>query len=402
MCLEVLAPAGNLEKLKIGLTYGADAVYLAGRRFGLRSAADNFSLKELTLARKLTTAQGVKLYLTLNGHLLDWEIEQLPEFLQELRPIRPDAVIVSDLGVAGLIQKHLAVPVHVSTQASVLNHYHAQIWKDQGAKRVVVGRELSLEAAAELKAKSGLEVELFIQGALCMSYSGHCTLSNYLAARDANRGGCIQSCRYSYEIKGEDGKKKNAYFMNSKDLKGLGLLPRFIELGIDAVKIEGRMKSNLYLATTLRAYRRALAEWTANPAARPQFWEEELNKIPHRDYTEGNLTRPAGADSVHHEAGESFSKWALAGTILAAEGQEIWLQAKNRLTAEQELEFLDPQGLNPTLPLKRMTNLMGDSLKLAQPGQVVRLQVSGGPALRPHFVARYLKEAATKKPPQPT
>jgi len=385
MCLEVLAPAGNLEKLKIAQAYGADAVYLAGQRFGLRSAADNFTLGELSQARDLTQAAGIKMYLAINAHLLDWELEQLPEYLQELKKFAPDAVIVSDLGVAKLVEKHLGVPLHVSTQASVLNSEHARIWQEAGAKRIVAGRELSIEEASKIKAQTGLEMELFIQGALCMSYSGHCVISNYLAARDSNRGGCIQSCRYKYSITDSKGNQQDAFFMNSKDLRGLELLPAFLEAGIDSVKIEGRMKSNLYLATTLRAYRGALRDLKAGQTDRLAIWEKELEKIPNRDYTTGNLAEVAGFDSVHHTAGEAISHYSLAGTVLYIENQMAWFQARNSLGCEDQIEFLSPQGEVVLRGLKGMKNAMGEELERLQPGQLAQLPAQG---LQAYMVGR--------------
>ncbi|MDX2470549.1 MAG: peptidase U32 family protein, partial [SAR324 cluster bacterium] len=195
---ELLAPAGNLEKLKIAFSYGADAVYLGFQRFGLRSGADNFTLSDLAEARKIADQLGKRIYLTINSYLHEFELADLPEFLELIKGFAPDAIIVGDIGVATVIRRHCSIPFHISTQASVINVAHAKAYKSLGVKRIVVGRELSLAEAAYLQKEAGVEVEMFLHGALCMSYSGQCTISNYQSARDANRGGCVQSCRHHY------------------------------------------------------------------------------------------------------------------------------------------------------------------------------------------------------------
>jgi len=382
--MEFVAPAGNLEKLKIALAYGAKAIYLAGQRFGLRSGADNFSLAELSQATALCRAQGAKLYLAINAMLLDEELAALPEYLQEIKPLAPDAVIAGDLAVAAMVGKVLGCPLHVSTQANVQNSVHAQMWKDQGATRLVPGRELSLAEAGELGAKTGLEVEVFIHGALCMAYSGFCTISNYLAGRDSNRGGCIQSCRFEYQLETPQGETAQVHFLNSKDLKGIAFLPEFQRYGITAAKIEGRMKTGLYLASSLRAYLGAWRDFQTGNWQNLAYWEEELKKIPHRDYTSGNLAGPAGAEATHWGQGEAQTEFALAGQVLDTWPGGFALLCKNKLLASEGIALLLPQGPAQEISLAGMQNALGQPIPQAQPGQVVRLP---GVAQK-HWVAR--------------
>lgn len=244
--MELLAPAGNFEKLRVALLYGADAVYCAGLEFGLRSGADNFSDHELTQAVAYVHERGRKIYVTLNAFLHDNDLVRLPEFVRFLEDITVDAVIVSDLGVMSVIQKHSRIPIHLSTQASCLNSWSARFWKQMGATRVILGREVSIAEAESIGREVGIEVELFIHGAMCSAYSGHCVISNYTAGRDSNRGGCVQSCRMPYEVVSNN-EVVNLQtpvpaqtLLSSKDLRGLRLLPKFLESGIASAKKIGR------------------------------------------------------------------------------------------------------------------------------------------------------------------
>ena len=255
---ELLAPAGSLEKLKTAVLYGADAVYFAGQEFGLRAAADNFTLDEIREGVEFAHSRGAKTYVVLNGFLHDSDLENLPAFVRFLKDVGVDAVIVSDPGVAMVVREHGPIPLHVSTQASVMNTYGALAWKELGAVRVVLGREVSIREAGRIQREAGIEIELFVHGAMCMAYSGHCVISNFTQGRDSNRGGCAHSCRFSYDVKFESGQHESSFVMSSKDLEGLMALPQFVEEGIVSLKIEGRMKGPLYAATTTRVYRAAL------------------------------------------------------------------------------------------------------------------------------------------------
>ena len=379
---ELLAPAGNLEKLKIAFSYGADAVYLGFQRFGLRSGADNFTLSDLAEARRIADRLGKRIYLTVNSYLHDFELADLPEFLGQIKDFMPDAIIVGDLGVATVIRRHTDTPFHISTQASVINVAHAKAYKALGVKRIVVGRELSLAEAASLKNEAGVEVEMFLHGALCMSYSGQCTISNYQSARDANRGGCVQSCRHHYRVampevssaEPEAATEAATYFMSSKDLKGLSLLKEFVHFGINSLKIEGRMKTALYLATATRAYRAALDELFAGAQVSGK-WEAELEKVPHRGYTTGFLDKEADGEDTYDTDRQSTGEYEMAGQVVdvdLASGRFAML-CKNRLYQAESIELMTFCGQVVDVSLSEMQGLEGNDLTLANPGQIIWL-----------------------------
>ncbi len=388
MNIELLAPAGNLEKLKIAIDYGADAVYIAGQQFGLRSAADNFSIMEIEQALAYAHHRQRKVYIAINAFLHDAELEQLPGFLEILEELRPDGVICSDMGVVESVSKHTTIPVHISTQASIINSRHAEMWKEAGAKRIVAGRELSIRETSEIKRKTGLEVEMFVHGAMCMSFSGRCTLSTYIAGRDSNRGGCIQNCRYHYRLYDGSEPPVDAYFLSSRDLCGISLLHEFIDAGIDSLKIEGRMKSNLYIASTVRAYAGALREIRENNAYARDYWLEELKRVPHRDYTEASLMAPAGDESVYNRQSASYKEFKLAGTVLEIDKtrDRFALHVKNRLEIGETIEILPFEGEVIPLTISNLTNLAEEHVPFIQPGSVSWLSPAKG--IYPRNVAR--------------
>lgn len=388
MNIELLAPAGNLEKLKIAIDYGADAVYIAGQQFGLRSAADNFSVPEIEQALTYAHERDRKVYIAINAFLHDKELAQLPEFLKILEHLQPDGLICSDMGVVALAGEHTTIPIHISTQASVINSYHAELWKSVGAKRIVVGRELSIREASLIGRKTGLEIEMFVHGAMCMAYSGRCTLSTYIAGRDSNRGGCIQNCRYRYNLYGTDASLTEAYFLSSKDMCGIGRLPELISAGIDSLKIEGRMKSNLYIASTVRAYAGALRELKETGSFAGTDWKEELKRLPHRDYTEASLVSPAGEDSVYNRQSPSYKAFKLAGTVLEVDpaGNRFAMHVKNRLDVGDRVEILPFQGEVIPLTISSLENLAGESVSRVQPGGVCWVPFTDG--IQPRNVIR--------------
>jgi len=388
---ELLAPAGNLEKLKIAIQYGADAVYIAGQQFGLRSAADNFSLKDLREAITFAHQRQRKVFLTMNAFLHDRELELLPEFLEILNQLQPDALICSDLGVIETVRQHTQIPIHLSTQASVINSWNAKIWKEFGVSRIVVGRELSIEETNQLKKNTGLEVEMFTHGAMCMSYSGHCSISNYTAGRDANRGGCIQNCRFNYQLTPKGGAPIKSYFMSSKDLSGIEQLENFISGQIDSLKIEGRMKSNLYIASTVRAYAQALSLIKAGEPWSPEYWAKELMKIPHRDYTEGSLKQDAGSDSVYDRQDDTTSEYEMAGTVLEVDTQKkrFAFQAKNKIHAGDSIEVMPFHGLVHHIKVPQLINMSKMELSVAQPNNVIWLPWAEG--IEAQNVARMIR-----------
>lgn len=370
---EILAPAGNLFKLKTAVRYGADAVYLAGQRFGLRSAADNFTVAEIAEGCRYAHQAGAKVYVVLNGFLFGDEIEQMPPFLAELEEAGVDALIISDLGVVTQARRHCQIPIHLSTQASTLNVAAARLWKSFGVTRIVLGREVSIEEAAHIKREAGVEVELFIHGAMCMAFSGNCTISNYTAGRDSNRGGCVQSCRFKYELNDAG---PVGHFFSSKDLQGVQQMARFLEYEIDSLKIEGRMKSALYVATTVRAYaaaRRAVETGTFDETLTRVL--DELNTMSHRDYTEASLTDKAGADSVYdHADSEQRHTHEMMGHVLEiAVNGDVAVYLRNPLQAGEPLFVLATDGGTYQLDTRELRDLRGTVIAKANPNQVVLL-----------------------------
>lgn len=298
--VELLAPAGDLERLEAALNFGADAVYLAGQEFGMRTAASNFHYDELTEAVKRSHQWGVSVYVTCNTLPRNEELERLPEFLQHLQQIGADAVIVADLGVLQFAKQHAPkLDVHISTQAGIVNYASANAFYELGATRVVLARELTLEEIAGIRAKipQDLEIEAFVHGAMCMSFSGRCLLSAYLNGRDANRGDCSQPCRWEYSLveKKRPGEymdihedANGTYILNSRDMCMIEHIPELIRAGISSLKIEGRAKSAYYVAVTTNAYRSAIDEYLEYPNKPVSPWiVEELNKISHREYSTG-------------------------------------------------------------------------------------------------------------------
>ena len=279
---ELLVPAGNLSKLYVAFAYGADAVYAGAPAFGLRQGADNFSFEELAIGVNYAHSLGKRVYVALNAMPHQWELQGLQELLEELETIGPDAFIVSDPGVFRMIKKHTSIACHISTQASVTNKYTSQMWKQMGAKRVIVARELTMHECLAIKDGVDIELEAFVHGSMCTSYSGKCTISNYTAGRDANRGGCVHNCRYQYSIHDQatNDKEYESYIMNSRDLMGISLIPQLLKSRIDSFKIEGRMKSNLYVAQTTRMYRAAIDHcWAQHNVVKICNWMRRGMKI---------------------------------------------------------------------------------------------------------------------------
>lgn len=340
---ELLAPAGNLEKLKTAIAYGADAVYLGGQRFGLRASADNFGESEIRSAVEFATKSNAKVYVAMNAFLHDEDFEGLEEYSQFLHSVGVAAAIVSDLGVIRRIKHASNLPVHLSTQASCVNSGAGRIWRSQGVERLILGREVGLEEAASISRATGLEVELFIHGSMCMAYSGNCTISNFTAGRDSNRGGCIQSCRFEYTQRSSQGDEIQTHFMSSKDLLGLELVPEFVSNGISSLKIEGRMKSLLYVATTTSVYRRAL-----DTLARGDFdsvalnLSEELKAVPHREYSEASLRRPAGFDSIFSENTPSseLATRQLLGSVVETDSREMLVRLYRSIKKGSSFQIL--------------------------------------------------------------
>jgi putative protease len=364
---ELLAPAGSLEKLKVASLYGADAVFFSGQKYSLRARADNFTTEELREGVAFAQSRGVKTYITLNAFLHDDDLEGLGEFCQFLEELGITAVIVSDLGVIDVIQRSSKLPVHLSTQASCLNASSAAFWKDQGVERIVLGREVSIREAAEIKAECDIEVEMFIHGAMCMAYSGNCVISNYTAGRDSNRGGCIQSCRFQYQqINPKTGRASDSFFMSSKDMSGLEFVPDFCNAQIDSLKIEGRMKSLFYVASLCRAYRRALDLYTSGGDVTNEFaqLDAELNSIPHRDYFGASFDKPAGALSVFQDRNGTVRTGThqFTGVVLEKNDKFAAVRLYAPMTEDQRIEILPFRGDPIPVAATQVYDLLGNRL----------------------------------------
>ncbi len=349
--LELLSPAGDMERLEMAAAYGADAVYLAGTSFGMRSFAGNFSPEELKQAVDLCRKKGVKVHVTCNTMPRNSEVERLPEWLEYLNELRVDAVILADVGVLSLARRYAPdVAVHISTQASVVNYQAARAWHELGAARVILARELSLDEIREIRAKAPreLELEVFAHGAMCVSYSGRCLLSNYMTGRDGNRGACAQPCRYQYALVEEKRPgqyypvyedEKGSYIMNSRDMCMIDHIPELIDAGVDSIKLEGRAKSAYYTAIVTGAYRHAVDAALAGVPLDP-VWRDEVEHISHRHYSTGFFF---GQPGQYAQDSRYVRDWKIAAKVVrcAPDGTAL-LTLNNKFSLGDRLELVGP------------------------------------------------------------
>lgn len=350
---ELLAPAGSLEKLKFAIHYGADAVYIGGQKYGLRSNADNFSFDEMREGVKFAERYGAKVFVATNIYAHNEDIEGLEDYLRNLQDAGISAVIAADPAIIETVQRVAPkLEVHLSTQQSVLNWRTVQFWKEEGLPRVVLARETSLEEIAEIKSKVDIEIEAFIHGAMCSSFSGRCVLSNHFTDRDSNRGGCCQSCRWKYDLFIDEemvaGEEDNAFTMSSKDLCMIEHLPALIEVGVDSFKIEGRMKSVHYVATVVNAYRQAIDSYFADPGGyelKPQ-WLEDIHKAANRPLNTGFFFDTPGTEDHIYEPEDKAAPYDFAGVVQDYDPQTgiAVIQQRNHFKPGQEVEFFGPGG----------------------------------------------------------
>ncbi len=372
--MELLAPAGNFEKFLTALHFGADAVYLAGGKFGLRAFAGNFTEEEMEKAVKIAHSQNKRVHVTLNIIAKDKDFEGLEEYLKFLQKIGVDAVIVADIGILAFIrEKAPKLNVHVSTQANIINSYSAKLMASLGVKRLILARELSLEEVKEIRQKtpSNIEIEVFVHGAMCMAYSGRCLLSNYLTGRDSNHGECVQACRWKYmvrEVNREDEMEvqedeRGSYIFNSKDLNMIEYLGLLKEIGVDSVKIEGRMKSPYYVATVVNAYRRAIDMLPKKPTKEIL---EELEKASHRRYTTGfyfgDEEKQYTLDSMPVQNSE------FVAVVTKCENGIAELEMRNKFSVGDTLEILSPDAniFNKKFKIEKITNSAGIEVESAK------------------------------------
>lgn len=387
---ELLAPAGNLEKLKIAVHYGADAVFIGGQEYGLRSNAGNFTFEEMKEGVEFAKKYGAKIYVTTNIFAHNENIDGLEDYLMGLKETGVAGIIVADPLIIETCRRLAPeIEVHLSTQQSLSNWKAVQFWKEEGLERVVLARETSAEEIREMKEKVDIEIEAFIHGAMCIAYSGRCTLSNHMTARDSNRGGCCQSCRWDYGLYRLEGESEIPLYaegdapfaMSPKDLKLIESIPLMIELGIDSLKIEGRMKSIHYVATVVSVYRKVIDAYCADPDnfAIQQEWLEELDKCANRD------TAPAFFEGIPGYKEQMFgnhskkTKFDFVGLVLDynPETQIVTLQQRNHFKPGQEVEFFGPEIENFTQVIEKLWDEKGNELDAARhPLQIVRFKVN--------------------------
>lgn len=389
--VELLAPAGNLEKLKMAVHYGADAVYLAGQAYGLRSWAGNFSLDEMAEGIQFAHENGVKVYVTVNILAHNQDLTSLPEYLLSLKELKIDGIIVADPGIVAIAQEIIPkIPIHISTQANITNWASAKFWGREGIKRIVLARELSLLEIQDISQKIQTELEVFVHGAMCISYSGRCLLSNYMTGRDANKGECAQPCRWSYALVEQQRPgeyypvfedERGTYIFNSRDLCLIEHLPELIKAGVNSFKIEGRMKSVHYVATIVNAYRKAIDAYFENPE-KYQFqpsWLTELKKISHRDYTTGFLFGKPEAKDHNYNSSDYLRAYDFVGVVLDYNEQKGWaiVEQRNHFKVGDEIEFMGPETEVFHQKLEEIINQEGVRQDAApHPRQIIQIPVN--------------------------
>ena len=396
--MELLAPAGNFERLKFALHYGADAVYCGAKRFGLRAMAENFTYDELKEAADYVHARGKKIYVTVNAFMRNEDLKTLPGMLKELQNCGVDALIVTDPAVIEAARTHVpGMELHLSTQANTTNAAAARFWHGLGIRRVVLARELSLEEIRQMRRETPetLELEAFVHGAMCVSYSGRCLLSNFLNGRDGNRGECVQPCRWEYEIR-EKGKNglwltmeqdgRGTYILNSRDLNMIAHLKELQDAGVDSVKIEGRMKTALYVAAVTNAYRIALDGLSANRPFNPKL-EEELEKPRHRPYTTGFYFGKGPTEQT--DTGDCPQTHEFVAVVLESdpENHRALILQKNRFFATDVLERLTPSSLGKAFAIRRLETEEGEAVPSA-PHPAQRLWLYADEPLLPMDILR--------------
>ena len=354
--IELLSPAGDFERLKYAVNFGADAVYVGGSSFGMRSNPSNFNEEELVKAVDFVHKNGKKLYLTCNTLPRNNEFDRLPEFISNAAKAGVDALIIADMGVLTLAKKYAPdTDIHISTQAGVVNYQAANAYYEMGAKRIVTARELSLDEIKTIRDKTNpdLEIEVFVHGAMCMSFSGRCILSDYMIGRDANRGDCAQPCRWKYHLVEEkrpgeffpiNEEDDGTYIFNSRDLCMIEHIPELVNAGIDSFKIEGRAKSEYYTAIVTYAYRAAIDEYLKNPSddfVLPAWIKEEIDKLSHREYTTGFNFGPIQKGQVQDYGGYKRN-WDVCAACKSTENGRIIVSQRNRFFEGDELEIVEP------------------------------------------------------------
>lgn len=394
--LELLIPAGSLDVLKTAVIYGADAVYIGGEAFGLRAKAKNFTKEDMKEGIAFAHERGVKVYVTANILAHNEDLPGVEEYFEEMKEVRPDALIISDPGVFAIARKILPdMELHVSTQANNTNYGTFLFWYNQGAKRVVTARELSLQEIKEIRDRipEDMEIESFIHGAMCISYSGRCLLSNYFVGRDANQGACTHPCRWKYSVVEETRpgeympvyeNERGTYIFNSKDLCMIEHIPEMIEAGIDSFKIEGRMKTALYVATVARTYRKAIDDYLESPEkyrANMEWYKAEIGKCTYREFTTGFYFHKPDATTQIYDSNTYVKNYTYIGTVENVfEDGSFQMEQKNKFTVGETIEIMKPDGRNLAVTVEEIRNEEGEQMESApHPKQILRVRLSETP-----------------------
>ncbi len=382
---ELVAPAGNLQKLKVAIAFGADAVYLSGRRLSLRAQSENFTHEQLAEAIDYAHQKGSRAYILLNVLPRNEHLSEIREELETVATLEPDAVVVSDIGAFELVREAAPdIPIHISTQANVSNWRTAKLWERVGASRIILARELSLKEIAEIGSRVDMDTEIFVHGAMCMAYSGRCFMSKHFIGRDSNLGDCSQPCRWTYRLveetrpndileveQGPDG----TLIFSSRDLCMVEHIPEIVSAGVRALKIEGRMKTAYYVGIVTRTYRQALDAYYSSPAhyRSDPAWMEELQKTSNREFTTGfylgemqaGLTPPGGADRI--------STHAFVGLVADAEAKGARVEVRGRIRQGDVLECIRPGGNDSEYRVDFLVDETGATLQAAHANQIILL-----------------------------
>lgn len=391
---ELLIPAGSLENLMIAVEYGADAVYIGGEAFGLRAKAKNFTIEDMVEGIRYAHEHGVKVYVTANIIAHNDDLEGVLDYIQQLKEIKPDGLIVADPGILDIARALIPeIELHLSTQANNTNYASLNFWHKQGVKRVVVARELSFKeiSTIRLRTPKELDLEAFVHGAMCISYSGRCLLSNYMTGKDANKGECTHPCRWTYHLMEETRpgeympvyeNERGTYIYNSKDLCMIGYIPELIKAGIFSFKIEGRMKTQLYVATVTRAYRQAIDDYLKDPEIYKKnlpTYIEEVTKCSHRQFTTGfYLGKPTGNEQIY-DTNTYIRNYTYVGKVLdylEEEGMAL-IEQRNKFVLGDELELMKKDGRNIKIVVDQIINEDGETQEEApHPKQILKIPVS--------------------------
>jgi len=386
--MELLSPAGDIHKLKYALAYGADAVYASGKNFGLRSHSRNFDRSELSQAVKAVHAAGKKIYITVNIYAHNKEITDLAKYLPFLAELHVDALIISDPGVIMQAQLYAPqIPVHISTQANVTSWSSVKFWQQTGAKRIILARELGISEITEIKQRvPEMELEMFVHGAMCMSYSGRCLLSAYLNGRHANLGDCSQPCRWEYYLKEKsrpdeeftiEEDEHGSYILNSRDLCLIDRMTEIAKAGVDSIKIEGRMKSLYYVANVTRIYREAISAVQHNNTIEPEL-RHELEKVSHRVYSEGFFEGLNSMEKQYYDSSAYIRNYQFLGEITGLAQSWITVNVKSKFSAGEYIELVFPdRSQDIKMKAGNMINEESEQIFFTKPNTVVKIEIEG-------------------------